>query len=36
VASSGEVRLTVIVVVMLGITIGAAGSAWALSRFLRV
>jgi cell division transport system permease protein len=36
VASSGEVRLTVIVVIMLGITIGAAGSAWALSRFLRV
>ncbi len=36
VASSGEVRLTVIVVVLLGITIGAAGSAWALSRFLRV
>jgi cell division transport system permease protein len=36
VASSGEVRLTVVVVVLLGITIGAAGSAWALSRFLRV
>ena len=36
VASSGEVRLTVIVVVLLGMTIGAAGSAWALSRFLRV
>jgi hypothetical protein len=25
-----------VVVVLLGITIGAAGSAWALSRFLRV
>jgi cell division transport system permease protein len=36
VASSGEFRLTAFVVVLLGITIGAAGSAWALSRFLRV
>jgi cell division transport system permease protein len=36
VASPTEVRLTVVVVIMLGITIGAAGSAWALSRFLRV
>jgi cell division transport system permease protein len=36
VASAGEVRLTVIVVILLGMTIGAAGSAWALSRFLRV
>ena len=36
VASASEVRLTVIVVILLGITIGAAGSAWALSRFLRV
>jgi cell division transport system permease protein len=36
VASTAEVRLTVVVVVLLGITIGAAGSAWALSRFLRV
>jgi hypothetical protein len=26
----------VIVVILLGMTIGAAGSAWALSRFLRV
>ena len=36
VASSGEFRLTALVVVLLGVTIGAAGSAWALSRFLRV
>jgi cell division transport system permease protein len=36
VASPTEVRLTVVVVILLGITIGAAGSAWALSRFLRV
>jgi cell division transport system permease protein len=36
VASAGEFRLTALVVVLLGITIGAAGSAWALSRFLRV
>ena len=32
----GEFRLTALVVVLLGVTIGAAGSAWALSRFLRV
>jgi cell division transport system permease protein len=36
VASPGELRLTAIVVVVLGITIGAAGSAWGLSRFLKV
>ena len=36
VASAAEFRLTALVVVLLGITIGAAGSAWALSRFLRV
>jgi cell division transport system permease protein len=36
VASAAEFRLTAVVVVLLGITIGSAGSAWALSRFLRV
>jgi cell division transport system permease protein len=36
VASSFEFRLTALVVVLLGITIGAAGSGWALSRFLKV
>ena len=36
VATSGELRLTAIVVVALGIVIGAAGSGWALSRFLKV
>jgi cell division transport system permease protein len=36
VASSGEFMLTAIVVVLLGAVIGAAGSGWALSRFLRV
>ena len=36
VASSMEFRLTAIVVVLLGVTIGAAGSGWALSRFLKV
>ena len=36
VASAGEFRLTAVVVMMLGITIGAAGSGWALSRFLKV
>ncbi|HET6951340.1 MAG TPA: permease-like cell division protein FtsX [Acidimicrobiales bacterium] len=36
VASAGEYRLTAVVVVLLGVTIGAAGSGWALSRFLRV
>ncbi|HEX8804258.1 MAG TPA: permease-like cell division protein FtsX [Acidimicrobiales bacterium] len=36
VASKGEVTLTMIVVVFLGMVIGAAGSGWALSRFLKV
>ena len=36
VASPGEFRLTVVIVVILGITIGAAGSVWGLSRFLKV
>lgn len=36
VASPGEFRLTMLVVILLGITIGAAGSVWGLSRFLRV
>jgi cell division transport system permease protein len=36
VASSFEFQLTALVVVLLGITIGAAGSGWALSRFLKV
>lgn len=36
VASSGELMWTAIVVVVLGIVIGAAGSGWALSRFLKV
>jgi cell division transport system permease protein len=36
VASSGELRLTAMIVVLLGVTIGAAGSGWALSRFLKV
>lgn len=36
VASPGEFRLTVLIVVVLGVTIGAAGSVWGLSRFLRV
>jgi cell division transport system permease protein len=36
VASPGEFRLTAVIVVVLGITIGSAGSVWALSRFLRV
>ncbi len=36
VASAGELRLTGLVVVILGVTIGAAGSGWALSRFLKV
>ncbi|MGH9260424.1 MAG: cell division protein FtsX, partial [Acidimicrobiales bacterium] len=36
VASSGELTLTAIVVVTLGVVIGAAGSGWALSRFLKV
>jgi len=36
VASSGELMWTAIVVMLLGIVIGAAGSGWALSRFLKV
>jgi cell division transport system permease protein len=36
VATSGELWLTAAVVIMLGIVIGAAGSGWALSRFLKV
>jgi cell division transport system permease protein len=36
VATSGELYLTAIVVVLLGVVIGAAGSGWALSRFLKV
>jgi cell division transport system permease protein len=36
VATAGELRLTGLVVVILGVTIGAAGSGWALSRFLKV
>jgi len=36
VASRGEVNLVMVVVVLLGITIGAVGSGWALSRFLKV
>jgi cell division transport system permease protein len=36
VATRGEVTMVMMVVVILGITIGAAGSGWALSRFLKV
>jgi cell division transport system permease protein len=36
VATRGEVNLVMFLVVILGITIGAAGSGWALSRFLKV
>jgi len=36
VATSGELRNTALLVVVLGIVIGAAGSGWALSRFLKV
>lgn len=36
VATRGEVNLVMFLVVVLGITIGAAGSGWALSRFLKV
>lgn len=36
VATSAELRSTALVVVALGIVIGAAGSGWALSRFLKV
>jgi cell division transport system permease protein len=36
VATRGEVTMVMVVVVILGITIGAVGSGWALSRFLKV
>jgi cell division transport system permease protein len=36
VATTSELWWTAVVVVMLGVVIGAAGSGWALSRFLRV
>ena len=36
VATRGEVTLVMVVVVVLGISIGAVGSGWALSRFLKV
>ena len=36
VASTGQFTWTAVVVVVLGIAIGAAGSGWALSRFLKV
>jgi cell division transport system permease protein len=36
VATSSDLYFTAFVVVVLGVTIGAAGSGWALSRFLRV
>jgi cell division transport system permease protein len=36
VATSTELWTTAVVVVVLGVVIGAAGSGWALSRFLRV
>jgi len=36
VATRGEVTLVMLVVVVLGILIGAVGSGWALSRFLKV
>jgi cell division transport system permease protein len=36
VASSSEFTVTAVIVVVLGIVIGAAGSGWALSRFLKV
>ena len=36
VATSGELWFTVVVVLVLGVVIGAAGSGWALSRFLMV
>lgn len=36
VASSGELVSTAVVVMALGVVIGAAGSGWALSRFLKV
>ncbi len=36
VASQAELTLTMVIVVVLGVVIGAAGSGWALSRFLKV
>jgi cell division transport system permease protein len=36
VASQGELTTTMVLVVVLGMVIGAAGSGWALSRFLKV
>jgi hypothetical protein len=36
VASQTEFTITAIIVLVLGIVIGAAGSGWALSRFLKV
>jgi cell division transport system permease protein len=36
VASQSELTLTMIIVIVLGVVIGAAGSGWALSRFLKV
>ncbi|HLM29760.1 MAG TPA: permease-like cell division protein FtsX [Acidimicrobiales bacterium] len=36
VASPGERTTTLVIVVLLGMVIGAAGSGWALSRFLKV
>jgi cell division transport system permease protein len=36
VASQGEFWVTAIVIVVLGVVIGAAGSGWAISRFLKV
>jgi cell division transport system permease protein len=36
VASSGEAIVVMIMVVLLGVVIGAVGSGWAVSRFLRV
>jgi cell division transport system permease protein len=36
VASRGELTMTLVIVVALGMVIGAAGSGWALSRFLKV
>jgi cell division transport system permease protein len=36
VANSSELWFTAVVVVVLGVVIGAAGSGWALSRFLKV
>lgn len=36
VASNGELTQTMILVIVLGVVIGAAGSGWALSRFLKV